>query len=101
MMLGKFEHIINSEKPVLVDFYADWCGPCKAVPPLLKQVKERFNDNIRIIKVNVDNNPSIAGRFGIQSIPTLMLFRNGQTVWKGVGVRPVDEIRRVVEQAIS
>lgn len=99
-MLGKFEHIINSEKPVLVDFYADWCGPCKAVPPLLKQVKEQFNDNIRIIKVNVDNNPSIAGRFGIQSIPTLMLFRNGQTVWKGVGVSPVEEIRRVVEQAI-
>ncbi len=100
-MQGKFDTIINTDKPVLVDFYADWCGPCKAVTPVLKQVKASFNDGVRIIKVNVDNNPSLAGRFGIQSIPTLMLFRKGQTVWKGVGVRPVDEIRRVVEQAIG
>lgn len=100
-MQGKFDTIISTDKPVLVDFYADWCGPCKAVPPVLKQVKERFSDGVRIIKVNVDNNPSLAGRYGIQSIPTLMLFRNGQTVWKGVGVRPVEEIHRVVEQAIS
>jgi len=85
-MRGRFENIINTDKPVLVDFYAEWCAPCKVVPPLLKQVKERFNDNIRIIKVNVDSNPSIAGRYDIRSIPTLMLFRNGRTLWKAAGV---------------
>ncbi|HNZ68275.1 MAG: thioredoxin [Prolixibacteraceae bacterium] len=100
-MRGRFENIINTDKPVLVDFYAEWCAPCKVVPPLLKQVKERFNDNIRIIKVNVDSNPSIAGRYDIRSIPTLMLFRNGRTLWKAAGVRAVEEITRVVEQAIS
>lgn len=100
-MLGKFEHIINSEKPVLVDFYAEWCGPCKAMAPILKQVKESLSENVRIIKVDVDHNPSIAGRYGIRSVPTLMMFRRGQTLWTAAGVRPADEIRRVVEKALN
>ncbi len=100
-MLGKFEHIINSEKPVLVDFYAEWCGPCKAMTPILKQVKESLRENVRIIKVDVDHNPSIAGRYGIRSVPTLMMFHRGQTLWSASGVRPADEIRRVVEQALN
>jgi thioredoxin 1 len=99
-MQGKFENIIASEKPVLVDFYAEWCGPCKAMPPVLKQVKEALGDQVRIIKVDVDHNPAIAGRYGIRSVPTLMLFRQGRQVWSASGVRPADEIRQVLLQTL-
>ncbi len=100
-MQGRFENIINSEKPVLVDFYAEWCGPCKAMAPVLKQVKEALNDQVRIIKVDVDHNPAIAGRFDIRSVPTLMLFRQGRKVWSASGVRPAEEIKRVVEKVLK
>jgi len=100
-MQGKFENIISSERPVLVDFYAEWCGPCKAMAPVLKQVKESLNDHVRIIKVDVDNNPALAGKYGIRSVPTLMLFRQGRMIWSAAGVRSATEIRQVVEQALQ
>jgi len=100
-MQGRFENIISTEKPVLVDFYAEWCGPCKAMAPVLKQVKESFSDQIRIIKVDVDQNPSIAGRYNIRSVPTLLLFRKGRKVWSASGFRPAEEIKRVVEQTLK
>ena len=91
-MYDRFVNIINSEKPVLVDFYADWCTPCRQMPPILKELKDRFKDNIRIIKVNVDRNQPIASRFQIQSIPTVMIFKNGEVCWKGLGVQSVDTL---------
>ena len=86
---------------MLVDFYAEWCGPCKQVPPILKQVKDDLRDQVRIIKVDVDRNPQIASQFQIRSIPTLMLFKNGETKWTGMGVRSVSEIKMVVQSALD
>lgn len=96
-MNAKFQNIINSKKPVLVDFYADWCGPCKQVPPILQQVKSDLKDGIRIIKVNVDKNPFIATKYKIRSIPTLIVFKDGIPQWTGVGVLQATEIKEVIK----
>lgn len=100
-MIDKFKNVINSNRPVLVDFYADWCGPCKQMPPILKQVKEAFREHVRIIKVNVDKNPGIASQYQIRSIPTLMLFKEGEAKWTGMGVRSVDELKALVKEQIN
>lgn len=100
-MIAKFNNIINSSKPVLVDFYADWCGPCKQMPPILKQVKDELREHVRIIKVNVDKNPGIATKYQIRSIPTLMLFKDGEAKWTGMGVRSANEIKVLVQQQID
>lgn len=97
-MIAKFKNIINCKRPVLVDFYADWCGPCKQMPAILKQVKSELNESIKIIKVDVDRNPNIASKYQIRSIPTLMLFKDGELKWSGTGVRPAGEVKSIVEQ---
>ena len=97
-MLAKFQNIINSSRPVLVDFHAEWCGPCKQMPAILKQVKDEMKENIRIIKVDVDKNPIIATRFQIRSVPTIMIFQNGETIWSGAGVRPAIEIKSILQK---
>ncbi len=81
---------------VLVDFYADWCIPCKQVPPILKQVKHEMDEKLRIIKVNVDKNPLIATKYHIRSLPTVLIFKKGEVVWSGMGVLDIDEIKTFV-----
>jgi len=100
-MIGKFKNIINSNRPVLVDFYAEWCVPCKQIPPILKEVKEEFRQQLRIIKVDVDRNPNIATKYQIKSVPTMMLFKNGEAKWIGAGVRSVNELKLIVQQEIE
>lgn len=100
-MNGRFQSIINSDKPVLVDFYADWCGPCKQMPPILKDVKSELKENVRIIKVNVDKNPVIASRYQIRSIPTVIIFKNGEPLWTGVGLHPASELKSVLRLHIK
>ncbi len=100
-MNAKFQNIISSNRPVLVDFYADWCGPCKLMPPILKEVKDELKDNVRIIKVNVDKNPFIATLYQVRSIPTLILFKNGTPQWTGVGVKNAGEIKSVIRQQLD
>lgn len=100
-MIAKFKNIINSKRPVLVDFYADWCGPCKQVPPILKKVKEELREQVRIIKVDVDRNPNIATKYQIRSIPTLMIFKEGEAKWTGTGVRSANEIKALVQEQID
>ena len=100
-MNGRFLNIINSEKPVLVDFYADWCAPCKQMPPILKDIKSELKDNVRIIKVDVDKNPVIASKYQIRSIPTVIIFKNGQPLWTGVGLRPAHELKSILRQHIE
>ncbi len=84
--MRNFSELKNSSTPLLVDFWADWCQPCKMMPPILKEVKKHFGDKVNIVKVNVDKNQVAAGRFMIQNIPTIMIFKNGNIVFQRAGV---------------
>lgn len=100
-MNQRFQHIINSSKPVLVDFYADWCVPCKQITPVLEQVKSELKEHIRIVKVNVDRNPYIATQFKVQNLPTIMVFKKGMPQWKSEGICDAEEIKTVVKKQIK
>lgn len=95
-MSNRFQHIINSSKPVLVDFYADWCVPCKEIPPVLKKVKQEMK-GVRIVKVNVDENPLIASRYKVNRLPTLMVFKNGKPIWTHEGVFCPEKLKSVLQ----
>jgi thioredoxin 1 len=90
--MDKFNEIIQGEIPVLIDFYADWCAPCRMMPPVLKQVKETFGDRLKIIKVDTDKNPQLSQQLQIRSIPTLMLFEKGEKKWQTSGVMPANQL---------
>jgi len=90
--MSKFNEIINGEKPVLIDFYADWCQPCKMMPTILKEVKDKLGDKIRILKVDVDKNQAIAQKWAIQSIPTVMVFKQGEMKFRQAGVLPAQQL---------
>ncbi len=91
-MKSSFQKLIDSEVPVLVDFYADWCGPCKMLAPILKQVKDEMGDKVKIIKIDVDKNPAIATSFQVRGVPTLILFKNGKQLWRQSGVLQKNDI---------
>jgi len=86
--MENFEEIIKSKTPTLVDFYATWCGPCKMMSPLLEQVSQDVGDSARILKIDVDTNRNVATQYGIRSVPTLILFKEGKQVWRQSGVPP-------------
>lgn len=88
----KFEDLIQSEVPLLIDFYADWCGPCKTLSPIVQSVKNDMGEAIRVVKIDVDANSAIAGKLQVQSIPTLMIFKGGKQVWRAAGVQSKHEI---------
>jgi thioredoxin 1 len=87
-IMENFEEIIKSKTPTLVDFYATWCGPCKMMSPLLEQVSQDVGDSARILKIDVDTNRNVATQYGIRSVPTLILFKEGKQVWRQSGVPP-------------
>ena len=80
-----FQQIINSDKPVLIDFYATWCGPCKAMSPIVEAIGKEVQGMARVLKIDVDRNPAIASQYGIQAVPTFMIFKRGQVVWRQPG----------------
>ncbi len=95
-MNNSFHDIINSEKPVLVDFYATWCGPCKMLGPILKEVKDSLGDRVSIIKIDVDNNQELASMQLVRGVPTMMLFQKGKQLWRQSGVLSKDEIIAII-----
>ena len=99
-MKANFDSIINDNKPVVVDFHALWCGPCKAQSPILKEVASELGDRIRVIKIDVDQNNEISNRYQIQSVPTLMIFKNGNLLWKHSGVVSKNQLVSVLKQNI-
>lgn len=96
-MKSNFNSIINSETPVLIDFFAEWCGPCKALAPILKQVKEDLGDAVKIVKIDVDKNQPLANQFQVRGVPTILVFKNGKQVWRQSGVLQKDEIIQIIK----
>ena len=92
-----FSELIQGEKPVLVDFYADWCGPCKMMSPVLAELSAQSDDKFSVIKINVDNNPAAASHFGIRGVPTFMIFKKGETVWRKSGVLSLGELKQTIQ----
>lgn len=96
--MESFADLISSPVPVLIDIYADWCAPCKAMAPILKQVKDMQGDNVRIVKINIDRNPQIARHYAISSVPTLLIFKNGKQLWRQSGALSATELNNVIDQ---
>jgi len=91
-----YAEVINSDKPVLVDFWAPWCGPCRIIAPIIEELAMELGDKVKFGKLNTDENPNIAMRYGIRAIPTLILFKNGEVVDIRIGVHPKEVLRRVI-----
>jgi thioredoxin 1 len=95
-MSANFDTIINSEKPVLIDFFATWCGPCKTLAPILKQVKDNLGERITILKIDVDKNQQLASKYQVRGVPTMVLFQNGKQLWRQSGVLSKEEIMKTI-----
>lgn len=95
-MNDSFQNLINSDKPVLIDFYATWCGPCQMLGPILKEVKENLGERVSIIKIDVDKNQEIASVYQVRGVPTMMLFQKGKQLWRQSGVLSKEEIIQTI-----
>jgi thioredoxin 1 len=99
-MSASFDNIIQSEKPVLIDFFATWCGPCKMLAPILKEVKDSLGERITILKIDVDRNQELSSKYQVRGVPTMILFQNGKQLWRQSGVLTKDEIiKTIVEKS--
>ena len=98
MAQSKFGELIKSETPTFVDFSAEWCGPCKMMAPILEDLKSKVGDKVKIVKIDVDKNPGVALAYQVQSVPTLMLFKNGNTLWRQAGVMTAEQLKKVIDQ---
>lgn len=94
--MATFQELIQSEKPVLVDFFATWCGPCQQLGPILKEVKDELGDNVSILKIDVDKNQQLAAQYQVKGVPTMLLFKNGKQVWRQSGLVFKNDLVRVI-----
>ena len=94
----KYDEIVDSHPLVLVDFYADWCGPCKMMAPVFKELKENMGDKIKIVKIDTERNQQLSTKMGIRSIPTMVLYKNGQQVWQQPGAMPFHNLQQKLNQ---
>jgi len=99
--MSTFAELIQSDKPVLVDFFAEWCGPCKMMAPILKEVKQSVGDGVTILKLDVDKNPQVANTFQIQGVPTLILFHKGEIKWRQSGVVPAPQLQQLLQKFVA
>jgi len=95
-MSNSFNTIISSAPTVLVDFYADWCGPCKSLAPILKQVKDELGDQVKIVKIDVDKNQPLAAKYQVRGVPTMILYKEGKQVWRQSGVVPAAQLTQII-----
>lgn len=98
---GSFSEMINGDTPVLIDFYADWCGPCKMMNPILKELKKAMGDNLNIIKIDAEKNADAAIRYQVRGVPTLILFRRGNILWQQSGVVQLPRLKAIINQKLS
>jgi thioredoxin 1 len=94
--MSSFNEIIAVDKPVLIDFFAEWCGPCKMMPPILEQVKDELGDHVKIIKIDVDKNQGLAAKYQVRGVPTLMIFKDGKQVWRRSGVVSANQLIKLL-----
>ena len=99
--MSEFPDLISQSTPTLVDFYATWCGPCKMQAPILEQVKNAVGDKANVIKIDVDKNPELARQYRVQSIPTLIAFRNGEPAWRGMGLHQADQLIAKINELLE
>lgn len=96
-----FSDLIKGDTPVLVDFYADWCGPCKMMPPILKEVKKKFGDQLNIIKIDTEKNPDVAIHYNVRGIPNMILFYKGHILWQQAGVVQAPQLETIIRQKLE
>lgn len=96
--MSAFKDIVASKTPTLIDFYADWCAPCKMMPPILKEVREKLGDSIRILKIDVDKNSELSSKLQIQGVPTLAIFKEGKMLWRQSGVIPAHQLVPLIKK---
>lgn len=99
--MENFNELINDVKPTLVDFYATWCGPCKMQSPIIDDVKKELGDTANVVKIDVDENPDLAMRYNVRSIPTLIVFKRGEAIWRGYGVHTAEVLVSRVREYIG
>lgn len=99
--MSEFTDLISKEKPTLVDFFATWCGPCRMQGPILEELKKTIGDKANIVKVDIDKNQALAAQYNVQSVPTLILFKSGQPIWRGTGVHRAEQLLTVMKDYVG